>query len=226
VSTVERFRLIRSGSGLSKHATHGGLAEVEHALERYGLLLQHDRELPSVTSIVAGEPIAGSWWGHPLGHAIYDLLGAFEDTTGKLEGKILDGKVTYVQARLWPAFFAVVQHDPGARLARLGSAAGALFAHVEQHGPVRADALPAGLSAPSRELTKTVRALEARLLLHTDSIHTDSGAHVKLLQTWPQWCAERSVRVPAVAIDDARAELDSAVAALSAGVARKIEVPW
>jgi hypothetical protein len=204
----------------------GGLAEIEQALERYGLLLAHDGELPSVTLIVAGEPIRGSWWGHTLGHTIYDLLGAFQDRSGKLDAKIIDGKVTYVHPRLWPAFLALAQHAPEARLAKLPPAAVALYRHVERHGPIRADALPPTLTSAPRELTKNIRALESALLVHSDSIHTESGAHVKLLQTWPQWCGEQQVRVPAVAIADARAELDRALLALCAGTTRKPKVPW
>ena len=45
----------------------GALQRVERELERIGLLLEHDKELPSVTLLVAGEPIRGSWWGHALG---------------------------------------------------------------------------------------------------------------------------------------------------------------
>lgn len=204
----------------------GGLPEIEQALERYGLLLQHDRELPSVTLIVAGEPIRGSWWGHPLGHAIYDLLDGFGEQSGQLEAKLIDGKVTYVHRRLWPAFFALARHELEARLAKLPATTVALFRHVESHGPIRADALPPALASAPRELTKSIRALETALLVHSDSIHTGSGAHVKLLHTWPQWCSARQIRVPAVAIDDATAELDRALSALSAGTGRKPKVPW
>jgi hypothetical protein len=216
--------------------THG-LAEVESALERYGLLLEHDKLLPSVTRIVAGEPIAGSWWGHPLGHQIYALLGELEQRSGALSTKIINGKVTYVHPRLWPAFLAVAAAEPEARVARVSQQAAELYACVQQHGPMRADAeqLPRSFTeatgkARQGELSKAIRALEARLLVHGDSLHTESGAHVKVLRTWPQWCSERSVRAPALAFADAKASLDEALGSLcqspSEGRGPAPKVPW
>lgn len=36
--------------------------EVWQTLEHYSLLLEADAQLPSLASIVAGEPVRGSWW--------------------------------------------------------------------------------------------------------------------------------------------------------------------
>lgn len=40
------------------------------ALSTFGIILQSDPRLPSVATIIAGEPVGGSCWGHPKGHAI------------------------------------------------------------------------------------------------------------------------------------------------------------
>ena len=204
------------------------LAEIERALERFGLLLEHDKELPSVTGIVAGEPIAGSWWGHPLGHQIYELCGQLEERSGKLATKIVNGKVTYVHPRLWPAFLTVANAGPAARLAQVSSAAAELYASVQQHGPLRADdaRVPQALARKPKELSKAVRALEGRLLVHSDSLHTESGAHVKVLCTWPQWCAKHSLHIPVLALADAKSALDEALTVLCQGSAQKAKVPW
>ena len=204
------------------------LDRIEAALSRYGLLLEHDQELPSVTLLIAGEPIRGSWWGHRLGHAIYELLGVFHQRSGALSTKIVDGKVTYVHPRLWPAFMSLAQDsDPGRRQG-LSPAALELLACVEREGPLRADAaaMPRALAQAPRELTKTIRLLETRLLLHSDSLHTESGAHVKVLRSWPQWCQERGVCVEAIDLAEARAELQRALDALCAGTTRRPKVPW
>jgi len=204
------------------------LAEVESALERHGLLLEHDKVLPSVTLIVAGEPIAGSWWGHPLGHQIYELIGRFEHGAGALSAKIINGKETYVHARLWPAFLSIAQARPEARLAGLSRPAAELYASVQKHGPLRADSerVPRALASTSGELSKAIRALTGRLLLHTDSLHTESGAHVKVLSTWAQWCSEHQVRVPALEPAEAKAALDAALAELCRGSGLAPKVPW
>jgi hypothetical protein len=207
--------------------THA-LDEIERALERFGLLLEHDKELPSVTTIVAGEPIAGSWWGHPLGHQIYELIGQFSERSGVLWTKIVNGKVTYVHPRLWSAFLTIADADPAARLAQVSTEAAALYASVKKHGPLRADApqVPPALSSKPRELSKAIRALEGRLLVQTDSLHTESGAHVKVLRTWSQWRGEHAVRVEPLPVADAKVALDAALAGLCRGSASKPKVPW
>src|SRR5260221_4995305 len=80
-------------------SVRGKLALIEEEFGRIGLLLQHDRELASFTALAAGEPIGGSWWGHPLGHDIYDLLGEFERGSGALSAKLVNGKSTFVHTR-------------------------------------------------------------------------------------------------------------------------------
>jgi hypothetical protein len=48
--------------------------DVTSALLEHGMLLQSARgPLPNVAELVAGEPIKGSWWGHPKGHPLVDL---------------------------------------------------------------------------------------------------------------------------------------------------------
>jgi hypothetical protein len=40
-----------------------------------GVVMQSARgPVPSLAERIAGEPIRGSWWGHPSGHEIYRVL--------------------------------------------------------------------------------------------------------------------------------------------------------
>ena len=41
-------------------------------------ILVQDATLPSVTTIVTGEPVRGSWWAHEQAHSIFDVLEALE----------------------------------------------------------------------------------------------------------------------------------------------------
>src|SRR5437879_2008226 len=77
------------------------------ALTETGLLLESDRQLPSVTAIVAGGPIRGSWWGNPAACGTYQVLVALEDHPDALRTKLINGKVTYVHRTLWPALLGV-----------------------------------------------------------------------------------------------------------------------
>ena len=78
------------------------------ALIEHGMLLQSARgPLPNVAELVAGEPIAGSWWGHPQGHAIFAALQSLDDSPDVVRMRLVNGKVTLVHRRLWPALVRV-----------------------------------------------------------------------------------------------------------------------
>jgi hypothetical protein len=65
--------------------------------------------LPSLAELVAGEPLRGSWWGHPAGKTIYAIATGLEQSV--LTAKLVDGKVAFVDARLWPSLLRVVLDD-------------------------------------------------------------------------------------------------------------------
>jgi hypothetical protein len=156
------------------------------------------RALPSLIAAITGGPIAGSWWSHPRGKDIFAIATELEDSPDVLVGKLVDGKVTFVHRRLWPALYRVVT-DPETRAARvrgLPAAATALLARVEAAGSLRcADRADRAARKP----------LEERALVHSTSEHTDAGHHATVLTAWPTWAT------PAVA---------AAAAALSLAAAR------
>src|SRR4051794_3170550 len=78
------------------------------ALDEQGVLLEHDKVLPSATATIAGKPIAGSWWSHPLANPIYNALEELDEAGRMLRLKLVAGKVTLVARRLWPDLLAVV----------------------------------------------------------------------------------------------------------------------
>ena len=73
-------------------------------VRRHGVVLQAARgPVPSLAEAVAGGPIRGSWWGHPKGQEIFAAASAISESPEVLVCKLVDGKVTYVHRRLWPA---------------------------------------------------------------------------------------------------------------------------
>jgi hypothetical protein len=73
-------------------------------VKREGIVLQAARgRVPNLAEFVAGAPIRGSWWGHPKGKAIFDAANFVEDSGDVLVCRLVDGKVTFVHRRLWPA---------------------------------------------------------------------------------------------------------------------------
>jgi hypothetical protein len=59
--------------------------------------------VPSVAAAIAGKPISGSWWGHPKGQEIFRALSEIGDSPDVLCFRLVEGKVTFVHRRLWPA---------------------------------------------------------------------------------------------------------------------------
>jgi hypothetical protein len=63
--------------------------------------------VPRLTEVIVGEPIKGSWWAHPKSHQIFATLQAVTDSKEILVCRLVDGKVTLVHRRLWPALVRV-----------------------------------------------------------------------------------------------------------------------
>lgn len=73
-------------------------------VEQHGVVLASARgPVPSVAEAIAGESIVGSWWSHGKAHAIFDALSAIDDSDEIRCFKLIDGKITFVHRRLWPA---------------------------------------------------------------------------------------------------------------------------
>jgi len=73
-------------------------------VEQHGVVLASARgPVPSIAEAVAGEPIVGSWWAHPKGKAIFAALSEIDDAFDVRCFKLIDGKVTFVHRRMWPA---------------------------------------------------------------------------------------------------------------------------
>src|SRR5262245_21687488 len=81
------------------------LGRLRAAIDASGLILSHDAELPSATALIAGAAVPGSWWGHPKGKLIYEVLSALGGEVAWL--KLVKGKDTIVARRLWPALIRI-----------------------------------------------------------------------------------------------------------------------
>ena len=73
-------------------------------VERHGVVLESARgPAPNLAEEIAGEPIRGSWWGHHKAREIFCCSRAVRDSQDILVCRLVEGKVTYVHRRLWPA---------------------------------------------------------------------------------------------------------------------------
>jgi hypothetical protein len=114
----------------------------------------------------AGEPVRGSWWGHPSSHVIFHALEQLREDPDVFLCKLLDGKQTYVHRRLWPALLRL--QSEAAVWPPLSTAARRLLGQVERKAQAQA--------------TGGVRLeLERSLRVVARSVHTPSGAHAVVL---------------------------------------------
>ena len=177
--------------------------DVQRALAKHGLLLLQDKNALDVVSMLAGEKLSTSWWGHAAGHTIFACLERLDDDPDVIATRLL-GKVTYVHRKLWPAFLAIATAREPWQMEGLTPDARTLFDAVQ-----RADARATG---------RIARELEERLLVHAAQVHTESGRHEMQLQAWPRVAKTRG-------IDPARddAAIEAAVESIGGKAAA---LPW
>jgi hypothetical protein len=93
-------------------------------IRRHGIVLERARgAVPSLVEAIVGAPVRGSWWAHPEGRVIFQLLATVHDCPDVLRCRLIDDKITYAHRRVWPA------------LVRLGGRIGArrLDRHDQEH---------------------------------------------------------------------------------------------
>src|SRR5437868_8512729 len=89
-------------------------------VERHGIVLQAARgPLPNLAEAIGGGPIRGSWWGHPKGKEIFRAVRAIGTSPDVLVCKLVEGKITYVHRRLWPALIKLAPRFRKEQLAKV-----------------------------------------------------------------------------------------------------------
>ena len=182
-------------------------------LREFDLLLATDPLLPSVSAIVAGEPVRGSWWSHPRAREIFRLAMALREHADVLLIRLVSGKLTYVHRSLWPAILSIGMAREQWQTEGLSGAARKLLQKVDREGSLSATGDP-------------VRELEARLLARCESVHTEQGAHAKQVRSWPAWASSVGLDGPKLSPAEAKARLESILNRLNQQFQAKGTLPW
>lgn len=207
-----------AASGIFKHAFR--------ELEDLGLLLQTDKRFPNVVALVVGEPVRGSWWGHPQGGLIYAVLNELHAHPDVTALKLLSGKVTLVHRPLWPAVLSVAAAGANWQLVNLSGEARELLAKVERDGELQTDWLVEVSGYESKALTGLVNQLEKRLLMASESFHTERGRHARRLQSWARWAARHDMEMGELREAEARADLERVVGVVNEKYGARARLPW
>jgi len=105
-------------------------------VQRHGIVLESSRgSVRNLAETIAGAPIRGSWWGHPLGHAIFAATRAVRESEDVLVCRLVQGRVTYVHRRLWPALVRLADKLDVRRLAAIREDHAASGAHQLHETP-------------------------------------------------------------------------------------------
>lgn len=200
---------------------------VFEALERFGLLLESDPALKSVVVLMVGTPVRGSWWGHPRGHAIYRVSGELAHHPDVLVARLVSGKVTYVHRRLWPALLGVAAAREPWQMQGLSPAARSLMAQLGRQETLRMDHVAQLGRVSRKDLSRAALELESRLLVRGGSVHTETGAHARYVETWDCWARRARFRRKPLTVEQGKRALEDAVQALRGQSTRPVaRLPW
>jgi hypothetical protein len=121
-------------------------------VEKHGVVLASARgPVPSLAEAITGGPIRGSWWGHARGGEIFAALETIADSPDVRCFRLVDGKLTFVHRRLWPALVRLADEIGRERLTAI----------VQEHTPWGAHK---NITTPfARWVTKELKQ-EARLM--------------------------------------------------------------
>jgi hypothetical protein len=162
---------------------------VRREIVQGGILPFSDPVAPSLVSIVAGEHVSGSWWGHPAGQSIYQVAESLEAAIDVAVLKLWKRKQTLIHRRLWPALVRVGAARSAWQLNGLTEVSRRLLAQIDRLGSIRSDQLPIDFEKGYHGYRTALRALEGRMLVCTRSVHTNTGAHALEGESWASWAA-------------------------------------
>lgn len=200
------------------------LLKIYAEFEKQGVLLLSDPELPSLVSVVTGEKVKGSWWGHPKGNLIYNLSQQFEDDPDILAVKMVNKKITYIHKKHWSALFTIVLEKSDWQTQGLKTETKKLLQAVQKNGLLRAD--EKFLKKTPTQIGQLASKLEEKLLIYSESLHTDSGKHVRILKSWNFLMQEKKISLNKMTITEAYKHFENIIASWSVANEKKVKVPW
>ena len=77
-------------------------------VRRHGVVLESAKgHVPNLADAVAGVAVRGSWWKHPEAKNIFRATRLVRNSDDVIVCRLIEGKITYVDRRLWPALVSL-----------------------------------------------------------------------------------------------------------------------
>lgn len=129
----------------------------EEAIEfvnNHGIVLESAHgPVPNIAEVIAEEKIRGNWWGHPKAHTIFDVTRRIRDSGDILVCRLINGKITYVHKRLWPALVRLSEQFPRDQLVAVREIHTSSGKHRVEEIPFPLW-VPSGVAERAKKLTK------------------------------------------------------------------------
>lgn len=209
-----------------KMAAHTDFQIVLDALTDFGLLLESDSKLPSVAGLIAGGPVRGSWWSHVHSQQIFLALQQLADHKDVLTTKLVSGKVTFVRRELWSELITIGRARETWQLYELSEGARLLLDQVDERGSLLTNELEWPKMLKAQKPGDAVRELEKRLLIHSEELHTASGAHAKQIETWENLAKRRRFKARRITVESAKRRLEERIETLNERFGAAANLPW
>ncbi len=204
----------------------GLFRKVLSQLNKHGFILLSDSKLPNITTFVAGQPIRGSWWGHPKGHDIFRVVCQIAEHPDVAVTKLISGKITFVHRKLWPALLAIATARDAWQMNGLSRKARNLLQIVDRKREIRADQLPKSPKTSRSPWRQAVRELEERLLVYAEEFHSETGAHAKRLESWQHWAKRIGLALVRLTLENARKDFEKIIQKLNSEYNTNARLPW
>ena len=89
-------------------------------VKNQGIVLESAHgSVPNLAEAITGKRMRGSWWAQPKRQEIFLLTRAVRDSEEILVCRVVNGKITYVHRRLWPALVRLARQFDHERLGRV-----------------------------------------------------------------------------------------------------------
>jgi hypothetical protein len=137
-------------------------------VERHGIVCEAARRgaIPVLTEAVSGETLRGNWWSHPRSREIFAATRIARESPQVLVCRVVDGKISFVHERLWPALVRAANRFPATHLARVREVHSESGKHVVEETPFP-NWVPAQTAIAANHLTMQ-QALAALDMLHPE----------------------------------------------------------
>lgn len=173
--------------------------------------------------LITNERIRGSWWSHKRAQTIFNVSEMLEDHRDVMVMKLISGKVTFVHRQLWNDIYSIGVAREDWQVKKLSINGRRLLETLDSVGQMQTNEIGEEFGAKPGDVS---RELELRLLIHAEQIHTDSGKHAKVIETWDAWAGRAGFRARAKDPVAARRSLEQRLTSLNKKYNGRGQLPW